>query len=117
MGGKRATDSFKPYSEALSGSIKSFKEPAWTHSRQLRRSFVLGDLVTLAPEYYERKREWELEDIDIERYIGIVTEAYSNYEYMVVWTSKPRYMAFSAMYNGDHLIKVEYADVAYVTRK
>ncbi len=113
MGGKRATDSFKPYSEALSGSIESFKEPSWVHSRQLRREFVLGDLVTLAPDY----QRGIAASVFSERYIGIVTEAYSNHEYTVVWTTRPRYMGSSSMYSGDHLIKIEYADRAYVAGK
>ena len=104
MGSKRATD---PLGEvALSGSQNY--QSAWKTG--LRREFIKGDLVTLAPEF---RYSIAVARPDFGRYVGIVVEAYANREYMVVWTNQPLAMGHKkGMFNGDHLIKVENADKA-----
>ncbi len=68
----------------------------------LRRTFVVGDLVTIAPDF----RNGAL-DFDFEKYIGIVVKIYEENEYIVRWTNSPSSTSYSGMWNGDHLIKVE----------
>lgn len=106
MGSKRAADPLGTLVSAYSGSSDTFKPPRWT--RGLRRSFELGDLVTLAPEF---RYSLTLNGPDFGRYVGIVVETYANREYMVVWTNHPLAIGHkTGMFNGDHLIKVENAD-------
>jgi len=97
----------------LSGSTDTFKPPRW--ARGLRREFTVGDLVTLAPEF--RYSITMTAGPDMGRYIGIVTQAYANREYMVVWTNHPMSIPQTqGLFNGDHLIKVENADKALMGR-
>jgi hypothetical protein len=79
---------------------------AW-NSRVIKRVFEVGDLVTLSPDFrYSIARA----TVDFGRYIGIITKAFSNREYMVVWTNHPLHAFNEGMFNGDHLIKVENVD-------
>ena len=68
----------------------------------LRRVFVVGDLVTIAPDFRN-----SILDFDFEKYIGIIVTAYEENEYAVYWTSSPLSNYYKGMWNGDHLIKVE----------
>ncbi len=68
----------------------------------IRRSFVIGDLVTIAPDF----RNTVL-DFDFERYIGIVIKTPKANEYVVYWTNSPINNYYKGMWSGDHLIKVE----------
>ena len=70
--------------------------------RILKRTFVVGDLVTIAPDF----RNTVL-DFDFEKYIGIIVTAYEENEYAVHWTNSPFNNYYKGMWNGDHLIKVE----------
>jgi hypothetical protein len=76
-------------------------------SHVLVRVFEVGDLVTLAPDF---RYSIAMITVDFGKYIGIVTQAYTNREYMVVWTSHPLTAFSKGMFNGDHLIKVENVD-------
>ena len=108
MGSSRATDPLNAIVGAYSGSVDTFQSPRWT--RGLRRSFELGDLVTLAPEF---RYSIAISQPDFGRYVGIVVEAYANQEYMVAWTNQPiAHGIKKGMFNGDHLLKVENADKA-----
>ena len=113
MGNKRALDPIGAIVEAYSGSADTFKPPRW--ARGLRRSFKLGDLVTLAPEF---RYSIAISRPDFGRYVGIIVEAYANHEYMVVWTNQPIVHGVKkGMFTGDHLIKVENADKALMNVK
>jgi hypothetical protein len=81
-----------------------------------KRDYMIGDLVTIAPEFrYDY-------DIHQRQYIGIIVETLEeNNEYVVHWTSAPGTPAnrydidngpqYRGLWNGAHLIKVEdYAD-------
>jgi len=68
----------------------------------IRRTFVVGDLVTIAPDFRN-----SILDFDFEKYIGIVIRAHEDNEYVVRWTSSPVETFYNGMWNGDHLIKVE----------
>ena len=83
-----------------------------SYMSQLRRTFKVGDLVTLAPTF---RYSITTTTVDFGRYIGIVTHVYSNHEYMVIWTSHPLTAVRTfrqGMFAGDHLIKVENADIS-----
>lgn len=110
MGSDRATDPLNARISAYSGSVDTFQPPRWT--RGLRRSFELGDLVTLAPEF--RYSITTTVGVDFGRYVGIVVEAYSNREYLVIWTNHPLVISKfkTGLFNGDHLLLVENADKA-----
>lgn len=73
----------------------------------LVRVFEVGDLVTLAPDF---RYSIAMINVDLGKYIGIVTQAYTNREYMVVWTSHPLSALSEGMFNGDHLIRIENVD-------
>ena len=77
--------------------------------RVVERVFEVGDLVTLSPDF---RYSISFNTIDFGRYIGIVTQAYANREYLVVWTNHPFHSIPQGMFNGDHLIKVENVDVS-----
>ena len=115
MGSGRAADPQDARISAYSGSVDTFQAPRWT--RGLRRSFELGDLVTLAPEF--RYSIAKPIGIDFGRYLGIVVEAYSNREYLVIWTNHPLVISKfkTGLFNGDHLLLVENADKALMGSK
>ena len=71
-----------------------------------RRSFVIGDLVTIAPDF----RNTVL-DFDFERYIGIIIKIPDDNEYVVHWTNSPVQNYYKGMWSGDHLVKIEDYDV------
>ncbi len=71
-----------------------------------RRTFVVGDLVTIAPDF----RNTVL-DFDFERYIGIIVGTPEDNEYLVRWTNSPTQNFYKGMWSGDHLVKVEDYDV------
>lgn len=95
---------FKPLIGDDSGEEK-FTEPQWKKDRDVRRTFEKGDLVTLSPDF---RHSLTFGEVDFEKYRGIVVEAYSNYEYIVVWTSHPPHAMSQGMFNGDHLLKLEH---------
>jgi len=68
----------------------------------LRRTFAIGDLVTIAPDF----RNTVL-DFDFERYIGIVVKKPEDNEYIVYWTNSPVNNYYKGMWCGDHLVRVE----------
>ena len=68
----------------------------------LRRTFVVGDLVTIAPDFRN-----SVLDFDFDKYIGIVVTTYEENEYAIYWTSSPVNNYYKGMWNGDHLVKVE----------
>jgi hypothetical protein len=108
MGSKRAADPLNAIIGACSGSSEVIQPPRW--ARGFARSFELGDLVTLAPEF---RYSIAISRPDFGRYLGIVVETFANREYMVVWTNQPLAVGHKkGMFNGDHLIKVENADKA-----
>ncbi len=72
----------------------------------LRRTFIVGDLVTVAPDF----RNTVL-DFDFERYIGIITNVPDDNEYIVYWTSAPNNNYYKGMWSGDHLVKIEDYDI------
>tara|TARA_R110000772_G_scaffold182088_1_gene293355 strand:+ start:123 stop:467 length:345 start_codon:yes stop_codon:yes gene_type:complete len=106
MGKKREADPIDIGLHAYSGSIGTFKPARWTSG--LRRSFALGDLVTLSPEF-----RFSIATVspDFGRYIGVIVEAYSNSEYMVIWTTHPLVVSKfkKGLFNGDHLLLLENA--------
>lgn len=116
MGSSRATDPLNARVSAYSGSNDTFQPPRW--NRGIRRSFALGDLVTLAPEF-RYSIATSTHGIDFGRYVGIVIQTYANREYMVTWTNHPLvvHKFTTGMFNGDHLIKVENADKALMGSK
>jgi len=71
-------------------------------STMLYRSFVIGDLVTIAPTFRN-----SITDFDFEKYIGIIIKIFENNEYTVYWTSSPMNNYQRGMWNGDHLVKIE----------
>ena len=68
----------------------------------LRRTFTIGDLVTIAPDF----RNTVL-DFDFDRYIGIVVKKPEDNEYIVYWTNSPVNNYYKGMWCGDHLVRVE----------
>jgi len=72
----------------------------------VRRKFIIGDLVTIAPDF----RNTVL-DFDFERYIGIVISTPEENEYVVRWTNSPVNNHYKGMWHGDHLVKVEDYDM------
>jgi hypothetical protein len=68
----------------------------------IRRTFVVGDLVTIAPDFRNN-----ILDFDFEKYIGIILNVYEENEYSVYWTNAPVASSYKGMWCGDHLIKVE----------
>ena len=68
----------------------------------IKRTFVIGDLVTIAPDF----RNTVL-DFDFERYIGIVIKQPVANEYVVYWTNSPISNYYKGLWSGDHLVKVE----------
>jgi len=70
--------------------------------RVYRRTFVVGDLVTIAPDFRNN-----ILDFDFEKYIGIIIKVYEENEYIVRWTNSPVQSLYAGMWNGDHLVKVE----------
>ncbi len=73
----------------------------------LRRTFIIGDLVTIAPDF----RNTTL-DFDFEKYIGIIMSTPEENEYTVYWTSSPTNSYYKGMWNGDHLVKIEDYELA-----
>ena len=71
----------------------------------LRRQFVIGDLVTIAPDFRNG-----VTDFDFEKYLGIVVESPEENEYVVYWTRSPSISPYRGMWNGDHLVRVEEFD-------
>ena len=71
-----------------------------------RRTFTIGDLVTIAPDF----RNTVL-DFDFERYIGIIMSIPEANEYVVYWTNSPVNNYYKGMWCGDHLVKVEDYDL------
>jgi len=69
---------------------------------KLNRTFVVGDLVTIAPDF----RNTVL-DFDFEKYIGIIIESPESDEYIVTWTNSPVQNYYKGRWHGDHLIKIE----------
>ena len=67
-----------------------------------KRTFVVGDLVTIAPDF----RNTVL-DFDFERYIGIVINTPEDNEYIVYWTNSPVNNYYKGMWSGDHLVRIE----------
>ena len=67
-----------------------------------RRTFVIGDLVTIAPDFRN-----SVLDFDFEKYIGIIMAVPEVNEYIVHWTSSPINNYYKGMWCGDHLVKVE----------
>jgi hypothetical protein len=74
----------------------------------IRRTFVVGDLVTIAPEFRNG-----IFDFDFEKYIGIIVKIYEDNEYVVQWTNSPHNLGYKGMWNGDHLIKIENYESEY----
>ncbi len=72
----------------------------------IRRTFVVGDLVTIAPDFRN-----SVLDFDFEKYIGIVLSIPEANEYVVYWTNSPINNYYKGMWSGDNLVKVEnYSD-------
>ena len=67
-----------------------------------KRTFVVGDLVTIAPDF----RNTVL-DFDFERYIGIVINTPDDNEYIVYWTNSPVNNYYKGMWAGDDLVRIE----------
>ena len=68
----------------------------------IRRTFAIGDLVTIAPTFRS-----SVLDFDFEKYIGIIVSTPEENEYVVHWTSSPVNNYYKGMWSGDHLVKVE----------
>ena len=85
---------------------KSITIHSYYMGKVYRRTFVVGDLVTIAPDFRN-----SILDFDFEKYVGIITVAYDDNEYTVHWTSSPVNNYYKGMWNGDHLVKVENYDV------
>ena len=73
----------------------------------IRRTFIVGDLVTIAPDFRNN-----IFDFDFEKYIGIVVSIPEENEYVIYWTKSPTPNHYRGMWNGDHLVKVEDYDCA-----
>ena len=71
-----------------------------------KRTFTIGDLVTIAPDFRN-----SVLDFDFEKYIGIVVNSPEDNEYVVYWTNSPVQNYYKGMWSGDHLVKVEDYDV------
>ena len=72
----------------------------------IRRTFVVGDLVTISPDFRN-----SVLDFDFEKYIGIVLSIPEANEYVVYWTNSPINNYYKGMWSGDNLVKVEnYSD-------
>jgi hypothetical protein len=71
-------------------------------SEIIKRTFIIGDLVTIAPDF----RNTVL-DFDFEKYIGIVISAPEENEYTIYWTNSPMNNYYKGMWNGDHLVRIE----------
>tara|TARA_R100000388_G_C7224284_1_gene150849 strand:- start:634 stop:906 length:273 start_codon:yes stop_codon:yes gene_type:complete len=67
-----------------------------------RRTFVVGDLVTISPDFRN-----SVLDFDFERYIGIIISTPEENEYVVYWTNSPVQNYYKGMWAGDHLVKIE----------
>ena len=52
--------------------------------RVYRRTFVVGDLVTIAPDFRN-----SILDFDFEKYVGIITMAYEDNEYTCLLYTSP----------------------------
>lgn len=114
MGSKRAADPIADLVEAYSGSTDVTAPRRWNRAVHARQ-FNKGDLVTLAPEF---RYSIAISRPDFGRYVGIVTEAYANREYMVVWTNQPlTHGSKKGLFNGDHLLLVENAERALMGSK
>ena len=72
----------------------------------IRRTFVIGDLVTISPDFRN-----SVLDFDFEKYIGIVMNTPEENEYVVYWTNSPVNNYYKGMWCGDHLVKVEDYDL------
>ena len=68
----------------------------------IRRTFVVGDLVTIAPGFRN-----SVLDFDFDRYIGIIVSTPELNEYIVHWTNSPINNYYKGMWSGDQLVKVE----------
>jgi hypothetical protein len=100
-----STNTFRSYCD----EVEKFQPPRWERGIAYR-TFELGDLVTLSPEF---RYAIAISRPDFGRYIGIVVEAYANREYVVHWTAQPLINSPErSMFNGDHLILVEHAEKA-----
>ena len=70
----------------------------------LRREFIIGDLVTIAPDFRNT-----ITDFDFEKYIGIVINIPEQNEYVVYWTNSPTVQTVHhrGLWSGDHLVRIE----------
>ena len=68
----------------------------------IRRTFVIGDLVTISPDFRNA-----VLDFDFERYIGIIVSIPEENEYVVYWTNSPVQNYYKGMWTGDHLVKLD----------
>lgn len=74
----------------------------------LKREFVVGDLVTIAPEFrHHGTADLSRSEFDFEKYMGIVVEQPESGEYIVFWTQSPSRDPYRGMWSGDHLVRVE----------
>ena len=67
----------------------------------IRRTFVVGDLVTIAPDFRNT-----IMDFDFDKYIGVVLQIPEENEYIIYWTTSP-INNYKGMWSGDHLVRVE----------
>jgi len=68
----------------------------------IRRTFVVGDLVTIAPDFRNT-----VMDFDFDKYIGVVLQIPEENEYIIYWTTSPINNYYKGMWSGDHLVRVE----------
>lgn len=68
----------------------------------IRRTFVVGDLVTIAPDFRNT-----IMDFDFDKYIGVVLQIPEENEYIIYWTTSPINNYYKGMWSGDHLVRVE----------
>ena len=73
----------------------------------LRREFIVGDLVTIAPDFRHGVDDLGRNDFDFEKYLGIVIEKPEDGEYIIYWTQSPSHNPYRGMWPGDHLVRVE----------
>jgi len=78
----------------------------------LRRTFIVGDLVTISPEF-----RYNTVSYDTTPYLGIVTKVYDENEYIIHWTTSPQTNYYKGMWNGDHLVRVEEYEIARKNKK
>jgi len=78
----------------------------------LRREFIVGDLVTIAPTFRNT-----ITDFDFEKYIGIVVKIPEENEYIVYWTNSPITATSRGLWSGDHLVKIEDYEIHRRDRK